>query len=412
MAWTFWAAAVAMAAAVAGLLTLAMLRARAAAEPAAAYDLRVYRDQMAEIDRDLARGVIAPEEAERLRAEIGRRLLDADRALARATATPGGTAGGRGLALAVGLAVLAGGGALYLRVGAPGYPDLPLARRLELAEERRASRPTQAEAEAALPPAPATAPADPRFLELMDRLRATVAERPDDLRGLDLLARNEAALGNYAAARDAQAHAVAVKGDQATAEDLAALAELMILAAGGLVTAETEAVLQRALTIDPRNGTARYYSGLMLVQLGRYDLAFRLWRALLEESPPDAPWTPPIRARIEEVAARAGVDYTPPAPPGAPAGRGPSAEDMAAAADMTEEDRQAMIRGMVEGLAERLATEGGGAPDWARLIGALGVLGDTDRARAIWAEAQGVFADRPEDLAAVRAAARQAGVAE
>ncbi|MBD3764142.1 MAG: c-type cytochrome biogenesis protein CcmI, partial [Rhodobacterales bacterium] len=81
-------------------------------------------------------------------------------------------------------------------------------------------------------------------------------------------------------------------------------------------------------------------------------------------------------------------------------------------ADMTEEERQAMIRSMVDGLAERLATEGGGAQDWARLIGALGVLGDTDRARTIWAEAQGVFADRPEDLAAVRAAARQAGVAE
>ncbi|MBD3765724.1 MAG: c-type cytochrome biogenesis protein CcmI, partial [Rhodobacterales bacterium] len=95
MAWTFWAAATAMAAAVAGLLALAMLRARAAAEPAAAYDLRVYRDQMAEIDRDLARGVIAPEDAERLRAEIGRRLLDADRALARATGGAGGTTGGR-----------------------------------------------------------------------------------------------------------------------------------------------------------------------------------------------------------------------------------------------------------------------------------------------------------------------------
>ena len=73
--------------------------------------------------------------------------------------------------------------------------------------------------------------------------------------------------------------------------------------------------------------------------------------------------------------------------------------------------RQAMIRGMVDGLAERLATEGGPAEDWARLIRALGVLGDTDRARAIWDEARTVFADTP-GLPTVQAAAEAAGLNE
>ena len=70
-----------------------------------------------------------------------------------------------------------------------------------------------------------------------------------------------------------------------------------------------------------------------------------------------------------------------------------------------------MIRGMVEGLSARLANDGGTSAEWAQLIGALGVLGDTDRARAIYGEAQVVFGARPEDLAIVRAAAERAGVA-
>lgn len=102
-------------------------------------------------------------------------------------------------------------------------------------------------------------------------------------------------------------------------------------------------------------------------------------------------------------------NYVQPQPQTQP--RGPTADDVAAAAEMSEEDRQGMIRGMVDGLAERLATEGGSSDDWARLIGALGVLGDSERAAAIWAEAQQVFAASDSDLATVRAAAESAGVA-
>ena len=99
-------------------------------------------------------------------------------------------------------------------------------------------------------------------------------------------------------------------------------------------------------------------------------------------------------------------------PPEGASGRGPSAADMQAAAEMSEEERQQMIGGMVEGLAARLAASGGPAQDWARLIGALGVLGQTDRARGIWAEARLAFADRPEDLALIDAAARAQGFGE
>jgi cytochrome c-type biogenesis protein CcmH len=79
---------------------------------------------------------------------------------------------------------------------------------------------------------------------------------------------------------------------------------------------------------------------------------------------------------------------------------------------MTPEDRQAMIGGMVAGLADRLANDGGTAADWARLITAYGVLGETDNARAIWVEAADVFGANAEAMAILTQAARDAGVVE
>ena len=120
-----------------------------------------------------------------------------------------------------------------------------------MAEQMNAARPSQAEAVAAAPDREVTN-ADPKFLELMTKLRAAVTERPDDLEGHLLLARNEAVLGRYDAAATAQANVVRLKGDAAVASDYAEQAGLMILAADGLVTPEAEEVLIRALQLDPR----------------------------------------------------------------------------------------------------------------------------------------------------------------
>lgn len=419
----FWIVSGALALFVSLTLGLALLRGRVGDQPPAAYDLQVYRDQLKEVDRDTARGVIGAEDAERIRAEISRRILAADAQL-REGGDTGGQPGRRsGLALATGLAAVIAGGAvlIYMQLGAPGYPDLPLKTRLAESDAARAERLTQAEAEARVPPATVTPDASEDFLRLMEQLRATIAERPGDLRGLTLLARNEAALGNYGAARDAQARIIDIKGEDASASDYAYLAELMISSAGGYVSREAEQALRAALERDPRNGPARYYMGVYMMQVDRPDAAFRTWDTLLRESPPNAPWVAPIRERIEEVAWRAGeTDYElPPAPeaapetaPVAPTAPGPTAEDMQAAGEMSAEDRQQMVRGMVQGLSDRLATEGGTAAEWARLIRALGVLGDTDQASAIWAEAQGIFAENAEAMALLREAAQSAGVAE
>ncbi len=116
------------------------------------------------------------------------------------------------------------------------------------------------------------------------------------------------------------------------------------------------------------------------------------------------------------MAIRAGVDYQPITPRGTPpfAGAlpGPSASDVESAAGMSEDDRNEMIRGMVARLSDRLATQGGTVQEWSRLIGALGVLGDTDQARAIYQEAAQTFAGDAAALEQLTAAATQAGVAE
>lgn len=400
----FWAAAGGMGLAVAALFLLALRRARAEIAAAADFDLKVYRDQLAEIDRDLTRGTLPPEEADRLRTEVSRRLLDADRhaqQASRKASTAGVT-----LAATLILALIGSSYWLYLRLGAPGYPDLPLAARFAMSEEMRTNRPSQAEMEltaAATRPAPVQP--EPEFAELMDRLREAVAERPDDARGLELLAANEARLGNLGEARAAMENLLRIKGNTATGDDHAALAELMIMAAGGLVSPEAETELTRALTLDARNGTARYYYGLMAAQVGRFDRTFALWRPLLDEGPADAPWIAPIRAQIEDVAMRAGVQFTLPA-----ALPGPDAGAMAAAQDMSTEDRQAMIEGMVAQLGERLATEGGTVEEWARLISSLAVLNRMDDAQEIYAEALTKFEGSPSQQSFLREQALNAGL--
>jgi cytochrome c-type biogenesis protein CcmH len=406
----FWIAALGLAGLAALFLVLALSRGQGQAVATAAYDLDVYRDQLGEVEKDVARGILPEADAERVRVEISRRVLEADRALAQA-----GTAGRapRGLTLAAGAAtvllVVGGAAFTYARIGAPNYPDLPLKTRIAMSEEVRANRPSQEDAEASLGPPQQAQGVDPSYLELIDKLRAVVAERPNDPQGLALLARNEAALGNYAAAHAAQAKLIAVKGEEATSQDFADLADMLILAAGGYVSPEAEAALTQSLSHDPRNPVARYYTGLLFSQIGRPDLAFRFWQALLTEGPPDAPWIEPIRAQIEEVAFLAGQNnFVLPPAPGQP---GPTASDIEAAGQMTGEERMGMIRTMVAGLAERLATEGGPASEWARLIRSYGVLGEPEKAGPILEEARAAFAEDPAGLAEIEAAARDAGLA-
>ena len=177
----FWIICATLVAAIAFALALTLIRPRGQAQPAGAQDLQVYRAQLAEVDKDLARGVLSPEEAARSRVEISRRLLDADRALQAAGRAAEAPRRGTVAAAVLVVAVLTGAFALYDRLGAAGLPDAPLAGRLAGAEARYQARPDQAaaeataaaerkaaEARAAAAGRPVPQP-DPQYLELMPR---------------------------------------------------------------------------------------------------------------------------------------------------------------------------------------------------------------------------------------------------
>lgn len=405
--WGFGIIAAGLVLVVSALLAAALRAGRVQAPSTASYDLQVYRDQLAEVDRDLARGTISPEDAARVRTEVSRRILAAD---ADARLPDDANNGGRGAkTLALGLAVLllAGSAVLYWQLGALGYSDQSLKSRIALAAERRADRPTQAQAEAAQPATPQAQEDNPEYAALIDQLRSAVAQRPDDLQGHVLLAQTEARLGNFAQAAAAQGVVLRLKGDDVTVADLTTQAELLIFAAGGYVSPAAEDALRRALNIDDTDGSARFYWGEMLIQTGRPDLGFRLWDSLLRAGPEAAPWMAPIRARITDLAVLAGVNgYTPPQPDP----RGPSQQDMDNAAGMTPQERMQMIAGMVASLSDRLATEGGPATEWARLITSLSVLGRQEDARAVLDNARATFDDDPGALDILTGAAEQAGL--
>lgn len=407
---SFWLTATVITATVVAILLRAVARgAQSQVSSRAASDVTVYRAQLEEVERDVARGVIGKEDAERVHAEIARRLIAADKAQAAETHTQ--RKGPMSVAMGLIAVAVAGSVISYWWLGAPGYGDMALKDRIAFAEEVRQSRPDQAAAEASLPPFVAPADMDPRYEELLTQLRATVSQRPDDIQGHILLAQQERRIGNFRDAKEAQRQVLTLKGAAVTAQDLADLGELQVLAAGGYVSPEAEMSLRAALAQDPANGVARYYLGLMLTQTGRPDQAFRIWDGLLRAGPPDAPWIPPIAAQIEDLAQLAGVRYSMPEIGGS-ALRGPSATDVENAQSMSPAERMEMIGGMVAGLSERLATEGGPASDWARLISSLGVLGEQQRAAAIYANAVDVFAGDDAALDLINQAGQDAGVAE
>jgi cytochrome c-type biogenesis protein CcmH len=405
---TFWIIATALAVIAAGLLVLPLLRSGTETDADPRNDIAIYKDQLAEVDRDLARGVLDQAEAERTRTEIARRLLAADKA-GSDTASVAPKTMGRIVMIGAAVATVVGALALYNRVGAPGYPDMPRAARLAEAKEAYDNRPSQAEAEAAQPALEqVTLPED--LQATVDRVRQTAEANPENLIAQRDLVRLETALGNVNLAAHAQVKVVALLGDDAEQEDLEVLLELLVAAAGGDVTPEAERVLKAILDKNPESISGLYWAGVMFNTYGRPDRAFPYWRKLLEVAPEDADWFDQVAQATIELSWFAGVDdYTPPERAGL---RGPSAADIAAAGDMSAGDQQAMISGMVANLMDRLATEGGTPQEWAQLIRALGVMGDTERAAAIWGEAEQTFASDANAMSIIREAAVGAGVAE
>lgn len=366
-------------------------------------DMDIYRDQLAEVDKDLARGVLDTAEAERTRTEISRRLLAAD-AAARGHESDGAPALNRTAAVVVALALVGSAAGLYATLGQPGYGDVPRELRLAVGEERRAARPGQLEAETANPIPPALDQFDEATQSLIRSRRAATFERPQDIQAWTVLAQTEAAIGQYHRAARAQERVLALGGAEAATEDYVRLLDLLVAGTGGYVSPEAEAIALRILNEAPDNQPALFYAGLMYAQNDRPDRAFSLWRRVIENGPVGTLHYGFAAGQINDVAAQLGVDYA------LPEVRGPSAADLAAAQDLPLEDRREMIEGMVGALANRLATEGGPPADWARLITSLMVVEQEDAARNVLDEAERIFGGDVQAVTQIRRAASQAGL--
>lgn len=331
-----------------------LLKDTRAAPERAGYDRAVYRDQLAELERDRARGLIGDAEAETARLEIERRLLASDRAEAepgpRVRALPR-------LAIVLALLLAGGAGAVYLMLGAPGVPDLPYAARS--GQGRQASAAADLEKTAA-------------------DLEKRVAAKPGDGEGWALLGRTEADLGRWDKSADAYRRAIDLA--PARHDIAAAYGEVLVMRADGVVTPAAQEVFAKIVAQDPRNGFARYYLALAGAQAGKTDQAIAAWQMLAAEAPANAPIRAELKRRIDEAAQAAGIAPPPLAAPAAAATPGPDATQMAEAAKLPPEQREAMIRSMVDRLASRLQSQPDDLQGWLRLGRAYGVLDERDKA--------------------------------
>ncbi len=369
----FWAFAGLLTAVAVGLLLLPLLRRTGETLPRQAYDLNVYRDQLGEVERDLDRGVLTEDQAAAARTEIERRLLGAaERQPETAREVRGkGPSSRRAGLLAAGLALglPAGAFSLYLLIGAPGVPSIPLAERATTADD----------------------PTD--MATLVERLARRLAANPEDPQGWRLLARSYGQLGRFDEAAAAFRQAIARGGEDA--ETWASLGEMLTAATGGLVTPEARQAFATALRHNPDDPRARYYGGLAFAQDERFQDALGVWQSLQADSPLDAPWRNLLEQQIARTQAALGIEGGG-APTPAPA-PGPTAEDRAAAADMTADERAAFIRSMVDRLATRLENEPDDLDGWLRLTRAYTVLGERDKATEALDRATELAAKLPAD---------------
>ena len=203
---------------------------------------------------------------------------------------------------------------------------------------------------------------------------------PDDGRGWEVIAPVYLRLGRVEDAVKARRNALRLNGE--TAERTTNLGEALVAAANGIVTADAKVAFERAVALDARDARARYFLGLAAEQDGQRDGAAAIWGAMLAETP-DASWAEFVRQALARVG-------------GAVPARGPRAEDMAAAVEMAPDQRNLMIRGMVERLSERLQRDGSDVDGWLQLVRSYMVLGDRDKATAAAAAGRRALASEPE----------------
>ncbi len=337
------------------------------------YDIAVYKDQLAELERELERNVLSDEQAERGRFEIHQRMLEASTYSKKhntAVNHKGSLKPDWLIISLIGIIPLFAV-ALYLKLGSPQMPDYPLAQRTDI-----------------VAPHSGTTGTAPAMSEIIDRLRDRLEENPEDIEGWRLLSRSLVSMSNFNEASLVYQRIYQMSGD---IMDKSNYAEASMMASGQDITPDILAIFQEVADADPLDARANFYIGQAALQSGDTKSALQIWIDLLYFSPPDAPWIPSIENQIRTVAQEANIELGTirasqraidiAAKAGLGEGTslpGPTVEDIANAQQMNEQDQNEMIRSMVQRLADRLASEPNDPQGWNRLANAYKVLGETD----------------------------------
>lgn len=266
-----WLTFAALTLAALALLLWPLLRRQSVAASRGNFDVAVYRDQLAEIDKDLDRRLLSPAQAAAARTEIQRRMLAAADAAETAASLAQGDNSRRQwlMALVLAVALPLGAGLMYARLGAPALPAKPYAARQQ----------------------------DPEIMmaAAMERLVQQLDHKPD-AEGYRHLATLGSMLRRYDQAADAYRKLIALQG--ADAALWSKLGEALVLANEGQVVPEAREAFAETLRRDPQEARARFYTGLAAAQDAAPDRALALWRELERESPADSPWLPMLKAHI------------------------------------------------------------------------------------------------------------------
>jgi cytochrome c-type biogenesis protein CcmH len=366
--------------------------------------LDVYKDQLAEVERDQAQGLIDEAEAASARLEIERRII----AAGRSDTTPAKTVSANWqyrMATGVAAIVVLGSVGLYAALGRPDLPSAQSQAQAQAGAQSAQAGGQQGDVEA-----------------LVKRVEKRVADNPKDADGWRMLGWSYYSTGRFKDAVVAYRRAVDLQKDNPTLKAL--LGEAMVSEAGDVVTEAALATFEEALAINPNDERARFFKGVAKAQKGDNHGAIDEWLALYKIAPADAEWAGDLRTRIEETAKTAGIDVSArlaearPAPattanasaPPHPATPGPSAADIEGAKQLKPEDRQAMVSSMVDRLAGRLETSPKDPDGWIMLIRSRVAMKDPDKARAALDKAKTVFADEPATQQRIVEAAQAMGI--
>ncbi|MEM7693216.1 MAG: c-type cytochrome biogenesis protein CcmI [Pseudomonadota bacterium] len=335
--------------------------------------LAILEDQLAEVDRDRERSVLSGNDAAAAEVEIKRRMVTLGK-----ESEKNASLRGRGLIVLTAILVPLAGTALYLQIGQPEVPSVPVADRTD--ERQRLAKVTEATA----------------------RLRSQLESNPNSsTEGWMLLGQTYMRMGRFSDA--AAAFAKVIDRPDARADALSRYGEALVAAERGTVTPKAAAAFERALTLDPRNPAAIFYQSLAREQAGDVEGAFQALKRRLDAEGAFAPWMPSFVDRANVLAARFGAaplelaSYRALPPDGPSAGPQPTPEQVEAAGRMPEEQRGAFIQSMVDRLAKRLETEPGDLDGWLRLANAYVVLGETDEARSAYLRAKELLSALADD---------------